>query len=168
MTKETTPMTSREAEELMAKCDKAAARFVRQGKMAQAQECMRDKAMLREHAEKAKSGEMLLNEMKQNKDMRLFFIKTMVLCVTAIDLTTMYTDTLDRFLARHNLSRRESLKKEAEEAMKALHTLRAYYRVCLHSANCEDEFNLFDELESYIAKGMFTDRERVFYNEYSK
>lgn len=166
--KETTPMTSAEAEALMLKCDQAAARFIRQGKPAQAQACMNDKAMLKVHADKARSGEKLLEEIKQNKDMRMFFIKTMVMCVTAIDLTTMYSDTLDRFLSRHNLARRESLKQESEAAMKALHTLRDYYAIFLHSANKEDEFNLFDELEAYLAKGMFTDRERAYYNEYSK
>lgn len=159
----------KELKAMIAAAERAQAKLTRAGRHVEALRYTRIKAELERLIKQRRNFADTISELQGNKDLRLFLTKTMILCVSAIDLATYYADTVNKFFARHDVESKPEAVAIEEAGRKALADLRRFYvsRLRIYKMD-ERAINLFDAMEQLFAENSFTDRERVYYEEYSK
>lgn len=148
--------------------DRAALKMTRKGQHIQAAQCMRRRAEIKARLEKLDNVEAMYSGLEQNKEECYFLIKTMMLLISSVDLATYYTETVQKFFERHNAARSVETQAIEEAALKSLYALRRSYAGFIEKTNRTAAVTMFDELERNFAASFFTDRERVYYDEYTK
>lgn len=159
----------KELKATLAAAERAQAKLTRAGRHVEALQCTRIKAELERLIKQRRNFADTISELHGNKDLRLFLAKTMILCVSAIDLATYYADTVNKFFARHDVELKPEAVAIEEAGRKALADLRRFYVSRLRIDEMDEQAtNFFDAMERLFAENSFTDRERVYYEEYSK
>ena len=72
------------------------------------------------------------------------------------------------FFEKHSLFQSVEKKAELAKIQEGLKAFRNFYSDLTEKQMQIQNYNLFDSLESAITKGMFEDREMIYYNEHSK
>lgn len=112
--------------------------------------------------------EVTENRFRQNKELTAWLCKTISLTKNCADLSVFFSDNANGFFRESGLAPKDKLKEALENTRIALSNLSREYARFLEKECLEDNYNNFDRLEAYIRKELFTDREKVFYDKYSK
>ena len=139
-------------QECIAACDKGIAKLSRAKNYVKAQELMRKKKEIEKMLNMTDNVEEAYKVLSSNKTLNSFLAKTMGLTISLADLLF------------------QSVEKKAELAkiQEGLKAFRSFYSDLTETGMQIQNYNLFDNLESAITKGMFEDREMIYYNEHSK
>lgn len=153
----------------LAAAERAQAKLTRAGRHVEAVQFSAKKAELQELIKSNTNLADTIGELHANRALRGFLGKTMMLSVSAIDLATYYADAVNNFFARHGIQTDPKVVATEETGRKALADLRELYVSRLRVGGRDEQaINVFDIMERLFAENSFTDRERVYYEEYSK
>lgn len=151
------------------KCRRTADRLTRAGRHVDAALYIQHRKELLERLEYRENIDEFFKDLKQNPAKALFIARATVLAVTSLDLATYYTDMVQAFFGRQGLRLHDKIYTEelVKEAEKAIRTLRGFLTQTMERSLKTEEYSCFDTVEREWREG-FTDREKVFYDEYSK
>lgn len=155
-------------QECIAACDRGIAKFSRAKNYVKAQELMRKKKEIEKMLNMTDNVEEAYKVLSSNKTLNSFLAKTMGLTISLADLALFYSDTANSFFEKHSLFQSVEKKAELAKIQEGLKAFRNFYSDLTEKQMQIQNYNLFDSLESAITKGMFEDREMIYYNEHSK
>lgn len=151
------------------KCRRKADRLTRAGRHVDAALYIQHRKELLARLEYSENVDEFFRGLKQNPAKAVFIAKATVLAVTSLDLATYYSDMVQAFFSRQGLRLHDEIYTEEliKEAEKAISTLRGFFTQMMEHSLRTEEYSSFDSIEREWREG-FTDREKVFYDEYSK
>lgn len=155
-------------QERIAACDRGIAKLSRAKNYVKAQELMRKKKELKKMLNMTDNVEEAYKVLSSNKTLNSFLAKTMGLTISLADLALFYSDIANDFFEKHSLFQSVEKKAELEKIQEGLKAFRNFYNDLTEKQMQIQNYNLFDSLESVITKGMFEDREMIYYKEHSK
>lgn len=159
----------REMKKSLVACERAQAKLARAGRHVEALKYVRMKTEIEEMIRHNTRLAETLQELHANRDLRGFLSKTMILTVSVIDLATFYIDTVNKFFSRREIKMDPDAMAVEQAGRKALDDLRRHFISRLRMDDMDQQStDVFDTVEQFFAENTFTDREMVYYKEYSE
>lgn len=109
-----------------------------------------------------------MEQYRQNKHLTNWVGKTLTSVVTLADITTHYVMNSQNFFKEHGMTPKADLQTAIDNYNAATAQLRAAYNKFLDNEIRAMSNHNFENLEALIAKELFTDREMVYYEKYSR